>query len=183
MNDLSLYVFDDARARAWAPFALTRPVGELLFGALLQRERAERFWKTRCAGHLASEALIGFEDHEAAPALALGDLPDTVPVVLFSSRAVPLGRGAAEIAEAATFLMNGSVVGWFLPEGAGSVSDDQLLHPDDVGIGDRIELEGRVVADPWDLIADNHAQLILDLQNAFSKAPPPNASRRRSCRR
>ncbi len=173
MSDRSLYMFDDARARAWAPFALTRPVGELLFGALLQRERAERFWKTQCAGHLAGEALTGFEEPGTAPALEPGELPDTGPVVLFSSRAVPLGWEAPDIAEATTLLMAGSVVGWFLPEGAGSISGDQLLNPDDAQIGGRIELEGRVLANPWDLIADNHAQLILDLQNTFPNAPPP----------
>jgi len=173
VSDLSLYVFDDARARAWAPFALTRPVGELLFGAFLQRERAERFWKTPCAGHLAGEALAGFEEPGAAPALERGSLPHTGPVVLFSSRAVPLGREAPAIAEAATLLMDGRVVGWFLPEGAGSVSTDQLLNPDDANIGLSIELEGRVLADPWDLIAYNHEQLVLDLQNAFPNAPSP----------
>lgn len=173
MSGLSLYVFDDAKARAWAPFALTRPVGELLFGALLQRERAERFWKTRCTGHLAGEALAGFEEQGAAPALEIGALPNTGPAVLFSSRAVPLGWEAPGIAEATTLLMDGSVVGWFLPEGAGSISDHQLLNPEDARIGGRIELEGHVLADPWDLIADNHAQLILDLQHAFPDAPRP----------
>lgn len=171
MSDLSLYVFDDARARTWAPFALTRPVGELLFGALLQRERAERFWKTPCAGHLAGEALTGFEEPGGAPALERGSLPDTGPAVLFSSRAVPLGREVPAIAETTTLLMDGRVVGWFLPEGPGSISTDQLLNPDDARIGLSIELEGRVLANPWDLIAYNHQQLVLDLQDAFPDAP------------
>ncbi|MCH7563990.1 MAG: hypothetical protein IH968_09215 [Gemmatimonadetes bacterium] len=174
MSGLSLYLFDDARARAWAPFALTRPVGELLFGALLQRERAERFWKTQCAGHLADEALTGFEESGAAPALEPGGMPDAGPVVLFSSRAVPLGWEAPVMAGSSTLLMDGSVVGWFLPEGAGSISGDQLLKPNDTQIGGRIELEGRVLANPWDLIAHNREQLILDLEHAFPKAPHPS---------
>ncbi|MFV2006498.1 MAG: putative sugar nucleotidyl transferase [Longimicrobiales bacterium] len=173
MRDLALYLFDDARARAWAPFALTRPVGELLFGALHQRERAERFWGTRCAGHLAGNALIGFQEPGAAPALDQGDLPDTGPVVLFSSRAVPLGWEAPAISEATTLLMDGSVVGWFLPEGARLISPDQLLSPDDARVGGRIELEGRVMAEPWDLVAENHARLILDLQHGFPDSTPP----------
>jgi UDP-N-acetylglucosamine diphosphorylase/glucosamine-1-phosphate N-acetyltransferase len=170
---LALYLFDDARARAWAPFALTRPVGELLFGALHQRERAERFWGTRCAGHLAGKALIGFQEPGAAPALDRGDLPDTGPVVLFSSRAVPLGWEAPAIAEATTLLMDGAVVGWFLPEGARRISPDQLLSPNDARVGSIIELEGRVMADPWDLVSENHARLTLDLHHCFPDVTPP----------
>ena len=45
MPDLSLILFDDASAQSWEPFALTRPVGELLFGALTQRARAERIFE------------------------------------------------------------------------------------------------------------------------------------------
>jgi hypothetical protein len=40
----SLFLFDDDVARSWDPFPLTRPAGELLFGALLLRERAQRYW-------------------------------------------------------------------------------------------------------------------------------------------
>ena len=42
MSEPLLYVFDDHWARRWAPFTLTRPVGELLYGCLTLRERAER---------------------------------------------------------------------------------------------------------------------------------------------
>jgi hypothetical protein len=38
MSDLQLILYDDAHARDWFPFTLTRPAGELLFGAHLQRE-------------------------------------------------------------------------------------------------------------------------------------------------
>jgi hypothetical protein len=55
--DSRLYLFDDARARAWQPFSLTRPVGELLFGCLRLRERAERLLHTRASGHLAGADL------------------------------------------------------------------------------------------------------------------------------
>ena len=37
----ALFLFDDQVARGWDPFSLTRPAGELLFGALLLRERAD----------------------------------------------------------------------------------------------------------------------------------------------
>ena len=176
MSDLSLYLFDDATAGGFAPFALTRPVGELLFGTFLQRERAERFWGTECGGHLAGETLRGFEEIGAAPVRDLGDLHGTGPVVLFSSRAVPLGWDPPTVAETATLVMNDSVVGWFLPEGAGSISENHLLNPDEAELGRRIELEGTVLATPWDMVANNHARLVHDLQNdlpdAGSRARP-----------
>ena len=37
-----VYLYDDARARRFEPFALTRPAGELRAGALLVRERWAR---------------------------------------------------------------------------------------------------------------------------------------------
>lgn len=55
---MSLYLFDDAVAREWSPFRLTRPVGELLFGCLLLRERAERFWGRQCLGHQIGRAHV-----------------------------------------------------------------------------------------------------------------------------
>ena len=53
-----LYLFDDRRARGWHPFRLTQPVGELLFGCLKLRERAERVLHLHTAGHLAGDELL-----------------------------------------------------------------------------------------------------------------------------
>jgi hypothetical protein len=53
MPAISLFLFDDARARGWHPFTLTRPAGELIFGALLQRRRAELLWGTSVTAHLS----------------------------------------------------------------------------------------------------------------------------------
>jgi len=39
-----VYLYDDARARRFEPFSLTRPIGELRAGALLVRER----WTRAC---------------------------------------------------------------------------------------------------------------------------------------
>ena len=52
-----LVVFDDIRARLWSPFAETRPVGELRFGASLLRERIETVSGLRCVAHVAGPAL------------------------------------------------------------------------------------------------------------------------------
>ena len=54
-----LVLFDDAVARDWQPFALTRPAGELLFGAFTLRARAERVLGMRCVAALAAPHLRG----------------------------------------------------------------------------------------------------------------------------
>ncbi|HET7189717.1 MAG TPA: putative sugar nucleotidyl transferase, partial [Gemmatimonadaceae bacterium] len=67
--------YDDARARAFQPFALTRPAGELRAGALLVRERWVRALGAPIAGHLTSAHLRGFEEPDAAPVLESGTIP------------------------------------------------------------------------------------------------------------
>ncbi len=66
---MALILFDDKRARAWTPFTVTRPAGELLFGCLTLRGRAERFWGEACVGHVTDPHLDGFAESGAAPVL------------------------------------------------------------------------------------------------------------------
>lgn len=63
----AIYLYDDARARSFEPFALTRPVGELRAGALLIRERWERALGGRVAGHVGAAHLADFTEPDAAP--------------------------------------------------------------------------------------------------------------------
>ena len=71
----AVYLYDDARARAFEPFALTRPAGELRAGALLVRERWERALGLPVAGHLTAPHLAGFDEPGAAPVFAEGTIP------------------------------------------------------------------------------------------------------------
>src|SRR5690606_41337557 len=87
-----LVLFDDRAAREWHPFVLTRPAGELRFGALTLRERAQRIFGAECIGHLAGEDLVGFEEPEARPVLAPDGIPADRGVVYLVSRAVPSDR-------------------------------------------------------------------------------------------
>ena len=75
---MALVLFDDDRARAWTPLTLTRPAGELLFGCLTLRERAEHFWGVACVGHIADPGLQGFAEPGAAPVLEINTL-DSAP--------------------------------------------------------------------------------------------------------
>ena len=63
----AIYLYDDAVARQFQPFALTRPAGELRAGALLVRERWARALGATVAGHVTAAHLAGFDEPDAAP--------------------------------------------------------------------------------------------------------------------
>ena len=86
---LSLILFDDAVSARWEPFALTRPGGELVFGTMTQRQRAERVFGARCVAHLGPAHLRGFEEGDAPPVLGYGDAPAEGDRLFLSARAVP----------------------------------------------------------------------------------------------
>ena len=92
----SPYLWDDARARRFAPFALTRPVGELRAGAVLGRERWERLLDARASGFVAGAHLAGFDEPGAPRAV------ETVPAgaVLANSRCLPALGALAPDADA-----------------------------------------------------------------------------------
>ena len=71
----AVYLYDDARARAFEPFALTRPGGELRAGALLMRERWSRALGAVVAGHVTSPTLEGFVEPGSAPVVAGETIP------------------------------------------------------------------------------------------------------------
>ena len=89
MSAVRLYLFDDGNARRWAPFTLTRPMGELRYGCLTPRERAEKALGVPCPGHLSRRALEGFDEPGAAPVVQRADVGNEATRILLSSRAVP----------------------------------------------------------------------------------------------
>ncbi|MFL5620259.1 MAG: putative sugar nucleotidyl transferase [Gemmatimonadaceae bacterium] len=71
----ALYLYDDARARTFEPFALTRPAGELRAGALLVRERWTRALGAAVSGHVGAPVLAGFEEAGSAPVIGDATIP------------------------------------------------------------------------------------------------------------
>lgn len=69
----AIYFYEDARARRFEPFALTRPAGELRAGALLVRERWELALGGTAGGHLTAPHLQGFAE-PGAPGVVEDDL-------------------------------------------------------------------------------------------------------------
>jgi len=164
---VSLFLFDDAGARAFRPFSLTRPTGELLFGAFLLRERAERFWGTPCLGHFSSEGLNGFREDGAPGVLPLGSVDDSRHRILHSSRFVARGRRPAFDGEPKALICRGEVVGYFLPAGTDLPDEANLLAPESLPGFGKVELEGQVMAAPWELMTRNGNQLKEDIPEAF----------------
>lgn len=64
-----LVLYDDATARAFEPFAHTRPVGELRAGGALLRERWERIAAARATGFVSAPHLATFAEFDAPPAI------------------------------------------------------------------------------------------------------------------
>ncbi|MGI8549029.1 MAG: putative sugar nucleotidyl transferase [Gemmatimonadaceae bacterium] len=64
-----LYMYDDAIARNFEPFSVTRPVSELRAGAEVIRKRWERTTAGRARAFISSPALCDFEEFDAPHAL------------------------------------------------------------------------------------------------------------------
>lgn len=70
MASTMLVCWDDAQARRFEPFALTRPVSELRAGALLVRERWGRALGAEALGFVGAPHLGDFDEPDAPAALA-----------------------------------------------------------------------------------------------------------------
>ena len=157
---MTLYLYDDARARMFEPFALTRPVSELCAGAIVTRRR----WATVCgepvAGTLAAPHLRDFSELDAPPAVTK-IIPPRARIA--NSRFIPvLAAGPAED----VWVCQGRVAAVRIrrsldPEALGGGGEllETLVPPD----ARRAEIAGRWVDDVWDYIRDLPAQLIDDI--------------------
>ncbi len=176
MSDPTLVLFDDAVARGWEPFALTRPAGELVFGALTFRERAERVFGVRCAAHISGPHLVGFEEAGTPPVRTHVEAPQDGDRLFLSSRAAfAWGAGdrwRARRGGAGPVLIGGETVGWFAPAGTPAPDEAFLAEPN--AAADRtgaVELDGRLVGAIWELMARSADQVALDVSALFP-APP-----------
>ncbi len=63
----ALYLYDDERARAFEPFALTRPMSAMRIGALLARDRWTRAWGAPPVGTITAPVHAEFDEHGWPP--------------------------------------------------------------------------------------------------------------------
>ena len=168
---MKLWMFDDGVADGWAPFALSRPVGELRFGALLLRERAERWSGLSAAGHLTRPWLSAYEEPGAPPAADPADVPADEDRLLLDSRFVPGPEGGAarlaglrEAREPAVLLAGGRAAGCWLPAGAETPDRAWLAGPGELPGGREVEVGGRLLEGPWEIVALGMEALGRDLR-------------------
>jgi UDP-N-acetylglucosamine diphosphorylase / glucose-1-phosphate thymidylyltransferase / UDP-N-acetylgalactosamine diphosphorylase / glucosamine-1-phosphate N-acetyltransferase / galactosamine-1-phosphate N-acetyltransferase len=166
MPDLKLYLFDDDVARAWQPFALTRPVGELMLGAWTFRARAQRLIGVACAGHITSEHLHGFDEPGAAPVVDPSSCSDRTPRLLLSSRLVADWGWSFTAPDGPAVLRCGDdVVGWFAPVGT-ETPDVAWFRAPAADAAHVVDVPGRVLHQVWDLVAENPDQITRDFEAA-----------------
>ena len=91
---MTLVFFDDAIAREFEPFALTRPVSELRAGAELIRRRWEMAFGLSSTAIVAADHLADFEEN-GAPLVTRGELP-AGSIVINARCAVSLERARTD---------------------------------------------------------------------------------------
>ena len=195
-----LFLVDDLIARGWGPLTVTRPAGEILFGALLLRERLEQATGLPAVGYLAAPGLEGFAMEGVPSVVRAGEVPKDQALVLLSSRYAPPLSGdgptepifPAEVPDGgARLVAGGSQVGWLLPPGAALPAEEELtgegtvsrhgstIVSDTIGeLGDsRVELPGSVLETPWELVRRNADQLSQDLSTLYPEGQGQDAHR------
>lgn len=171
MADIDLVVFDDAVARDWYPFTLTRPAGELLLGTLTLRQRLEAVSGARCIGHLTSGELAGFDEEDAPRVLDFTQIDTGRPRLFLSSRCVLHWDVDIDATAEATYRVADQVAGWFLPAGA-QIGEDDILTPSAVR-GAAFTLGGNIIENAWELIQDNADHVASDILHSHPSNEPP----------
>src|SRR5438105_2342679 len=158
----ALYFYDDARARQFEPFALTRPASELRAGTSLIRRRWERATSLETAGFISSAHLAHFEEGNAPPAVpAKAEIP-AGSVVVNSRCVIPFGVGLDRFdllmcdgAACAVRLARALPVSQFAD---GSVDIGTIQ----TSLGGR-KIQGRWMNEVWDYVATLTDQLTEDI--------------------
>lgn len=148
----SLYLYDDAVARAFEPFALTRPVSELRAGSELLRRRWELALGAKAAGSIVAPHLASFTEDGAPPAAAAAIPANSIIAnSRFAPALAPSGRMSG-----ANVWMNGGRVAAMRIEAAtpldaftgGTVGLDKLRP----ATGSVVEIPGRWLDAVWHFI-------------------------------
>ncbi len=159
-----LYLYDDAIARAFEPFALTRPVSELRIGAEIMRLRWERAAKVNAYGFIGAPHLSQFEEFGSPPSVSADTTISAGSVIANSRFAVSL---AVELDDLSTaFSCDGLVCAVRTGKSIdirglrdGTVSLESLTPPDVAPT----PVAGRWVHEVWDMVGNLAEQLTDDI--------------------
>jgi UDP-N-acetylglucosamine diphosphorylase/glucosamine-1-phosphate N-acetyltransferase len=158
----ALYFYDDARARQFEPFALTRPGSELRVGVSLIRRRWERATSLPSAGFISSRHLANFEEGNAPSAVAAKSEIPAGSILVNTRCVIPLDVDLdrfdllmCEGAACAVRLARGLPVSQF----ADGMTDIGSIQ---TSLGGR-KIKGRWINEVWDLVAALGDQLMEDI--------------------
>jgi len=156
-----LHLYDDALARTFEPFALTRPFGEMRAGIALGRARWERALDARAAGFIGAEHLRDFEESGAPPAAS--DI--RAGAIVANSRCiVPLGWSTHD---ADVWTCDGEIAAVRVASAvaAGALGDGAKPLESLRAAGTRVvDIPGRWVRAVWELITELVPQLHEDIE-------------------
>jgi UDP-N-acetylglucosamine diphosphorylase/glucosamine-1-phosphate N-acetyltransferase len=163
----TLVLYDDARARRFEPFALTRPVGELRAGAELLRRRWERAAGVPATGFMGAPHLAAFQEFDAPPA-ARGTL--AAGTIVANSRCAVALDAALDAAlegapgETRVWTCDGrtAAVRLSTPLDAGQLADG-TFDLDSMAAGAVADIRGWWMDDVWDLAAKLAGMLVADI--------------------
>ena len=165
----AIYLYDDARARRFEPFALTRPVGELRVGARLIRERWELAVGEHATGFVSSPHLADFEE-AGAPPFARQSIP--AGTLLVNARFAPLLTRITRDADVlecdgrvAAVRLTGDVP-------VATLAGGDMAMESLAGGRSRAPVAGYWIDEVWDLLTDLEARLRDDLAQLTAGMTP-----------
>ena len=163
---MSAVLYDDRTARAFEPFSLTRPTGELRAGGELIRRRWTRVLGTTATGFIGAAHLAAFDEFDA-PAAAAGMLAEGTWVV--NARCAP-ALGTAVPSGASIVRVGGRVAAIRLasPMAVDTFASGEAILDLLAGPGESAVLDGWWLDAVWDLI--RHLQPML-ASDAVALAP------------
>jgi UDP-N-acetylglucosamine diphosphorylase/glucosamine-1-phosphate N-acetyltransferase len=180
----ALYLYDDAIARRFEPFALTRPISELRAGAEIIRRRWERIIGVSASGFISSPHLKAFEEGDAPRAADLGrGIPSGSWIV--NSRFVPSLAARPPVAEPGDcrLIAGGHVAGVRITRGLSATASDDARRlqsllggeggPDEIsaGTGSIAQVAGRWLENAWAPIDQLVDQLTEDIAVLGAEIP------------
>lgn len=156
-------MYDDSKARAFEPFALTRPVSELRAGAEIIRARWERASGSTASGFFAGAHLENFEEAGAPPSSrTMRTLP---PGTLIANSRCVIALDAAVDDMSIAFSCGGDVCAVRLRQSieTRAVADGTVSLESLAGAGAVTNVAGRWLTEVWDLVGDLEVQLSDDI--------------------
>ena len=170
----ALYVYDDAQAREFEPFALTRPISTLVAGTAPLGRRLELALGGALTGTIVAPHLTDFDESDAPHA---------------TTRVIPAGSiiANARFAPALSVSASASARAWRAHGRVVAIRVDRELSATELSDGTRdleslastsgaVEVEGWWIDEVWDLVRHLPAMLTDDLRRSAERAGESGAT-------